>query len=330
MDRRTFGGALVLTTVGMTGIARAQPTRRVHRIGIIVSAGPPSELIGPEPQSTSVSALLRGLRELGYVYGRDFLTEVRSAEGLPARFPILAAELVRLKVDVIVAPQPPLAVLRKATSTIPVVMASASNPIGEGLVQSLGHPGGNFTGLSSQSSDLMGKRLELLKELVPATPLVAVVWERDNLDGLRAVEAAAQERGWKLLALEVGNAGELERAFAAATAARAGALLVAGGGTLLGGRQRVAELAISNRLPSIYSLRLYVDAGGLMSYAADPYDAFRRAAFFVDKILKGAKPADLPVEQPTKFELVINLKTANALGLTIPQSLLRRADEVIR
>ena len=330
MDRRTFGGGLVLAMLAVTGAAHAQPARKVHRIGILVSAGTSSDMIGPEPRNPSISALLRGLRELGYMYGRDFVTETRGGEGIPAQFPVLAAELVRLKVDVIVAPQPPLFALKQATSTIPVVMAGASDPVGDGFVRSLGHPGGNFTGLSSQSGDLMGKRLELLKELVPATSLMAVLWEPNTGAGWHAVEAAARERGWKLLALEVRNAGEFERAFAAATDAHAGALLVVSGGTLLGGRRRVAELAARNRLPAIYSLRLYVDAGGLMSYAADSSEAFRRAAVFVDKILKGAKPADLPVEQPTKFELVINMKTAKTLGLTIPQSLLLRADEVIQ
>jgi putative ABC transport system substrate-binding protein len=330
VDRRTFSAGLILATLGVTGTAFTQPARKIHRIGIIVSSGKTSELIAPEPLSASVSALLRGLRELGYTYGQDFLIEARTAEGIPARFPVLAAELVRLKVDVIVAPPPPLSAIKQATSTIPVVMAGAIDPVADGLVQSLGHPGGNFTGLSGQSADLMGKRLELLKELVPAAPLVAVLLESKTGAGWHAVEAAARERGWKLLPLEVRNASEVESAFAAAIHAHAGALFVMGGASLLADRQRVAGLAARNRLPAIYPQRLFVDAGGLMSYAADPNEAFRRAAFFVDKILKGAKPADLPVEQPTKFELVINKRTAKTMGLSIPISLMLRADEIIQ
>ena len=221
-----------------------------------------------------------------------------------------------------------LPALKQATSTIPIIMLGAVDPVGEGLVQSLGHPGGNFTGLSNQSVELTGKRLELLKELVPAAAPVAVLWDRTAVLSWQAAEAAARERGWKLLSLEVRDAGELEGAFKAATGARAGALLVMGGLAFPQAR-RITELAARSRLPAMYPGRSYVEAGGLISYSADLIEIWRRGAVFVDKILKGAKPGDLPVEQPTKFELVVNLRAAKALGLTIPPSILLRAAQVI-
>ena len=221
-----------------------------------------------------------------------------------------------------------LPALKQATSTIPIVMVSG-DPVGQGYAQSLGHPGGNFTGLSLQSLELTGKQLELLKELVPGAAPVAVLWE--SLAGWQAAAAAARERGWKLLSLKIRDAGETEGAFRAATDARAGALLMYAPGLLWGHHvRRVVDLAAKSRLPVMYPYRLYVEGGGLISYATDLIEIWRRMAVFVDKILKGAKPADLPVEQPTKFELVINLKTAKALNLTIPPSLLGRADEVIQ
>jgi putative ABC transport system substrate-binding protein len=219
--------------------------------------------------------------------------------------------------------------LKRATSTIPVVMAGAVDPIGQGLVQSLAHPGGNFTGLSLQGV-AVGKRLELLKELIPGAALVAVLWDREAVASWQAAEAAARERGWKLLSLEIRDAGDIEGAFRAATGARAGALLVIGSGRTFPEARRIAELAARARLPAMYGLRAHVEAGGLVSYGANLNEIWRRAAVFVDKIFRGAKPADLPVEQPTKFELVINLKAAKALGLRIPQSLLSRADELIQ
>jgi ABC-type uncharacterized transport system substrate-binding protein len=291
-------------------------------------------VVGPEPQFPAVNALLRRLRELGWVYGEHFVTEPRGGEGRPQRFPSLAAELVRLQVDVIVAGGPTLPALKQATSTIPIVMAgSPTDPVREGFVQGLGHPGGNFTGLTIQTVEVTGKRLELLKELLPTSALVAVLWDRSHHEALlswQAAEAAARERGWKLLSLEVRDAGEIEAALRAATGARAGALLMVAGGLLIPQARRIAELAARSRLPAMYPLRLYVEAGGLMSYSADLVEIWRRAAVFVDKILKGAKPTDLPIEQPTKFDLVINLKAAKGLGLTIPQSVLLRADEVIQ
>jgi putative ABC transport system substrate-binding protein len=208
-------------------------------------------------------------------------------------------------------------------------MAGAVDPVGDGLVQSLGHPGANFTGLSNQGVELTGKRLELLRQLVPTAALVAVLWDRFSLPQWRAAEAPARERGWKLLSLEVRDAGEIEGAFKAATSARAGALLVLGSGLFFPQARRIAELAARSRIPAMYGSRPYVEAGGLIAYGADLSEIWRRAAVFVDKILKGAKPADLPVEQPSKFELLVNLRAAKSLGLTVPPSLLLRADQVI-
>jgi putative tryptophan/tyrosine transport system substrate-binding protein len=331
MDRRAFNMALLGAAVVWP--QAAQPARKIPRIGVLTTAGPTSIMIGPEPRNTSVKALLHGLRDLGYVYGQDFVTEPRGGESEPERFPALAYELVRLRVELIVAPGPMLPWLKEATSTMPTVMAGASDPVAEGYIQSLSHPGRNFTGLSNQSVEMIGKRLELLKELVPGGEPVAVLWGQQSLAGWQAAEDAARERKWQLLSLEIREAGEeageIERAFTRATEARAHALLVLAGGFLFGRARQVALLAAKSRLPAMYPLRAFVEAGGLISYAANLNDIWQRAAVFVDKILKGANPADLPVEQPTKFELVINGKTARALGLTIPPRLLARADEVI-
>ena len=328
IDRRSIlAGFAALATARVAG---AQPTRKVYRIGILGSTAT-ADMVGREPRNPTVEALLRGLRDLGYVYGQHFVTEPRGSEGKPERYAELAAELARLPLDVIVAAGPSLPALKQATSTIPVVMTASGDPVSEGLVQSLGRPGGNFTGLSSQSLDTTGKRLALLKELVPGTAAVAVLWDQSIFQYWQQAEAAARERGWKLLSFEIRDAGEIERAFKAATAARAGAVLMFGSGLFTFTQARhIVDLAAGSRLPVMYSLRPFVEAGGLISYGADIVDLWRRAAVFVDKILKGAKPANIPVEQPTKFELVINLKTAKALGITMPQTLLLRADEVIR
>jgi putative ABC transport system substrate-binding protein len=329
MDRRAFIGSLALVILAMPRGAAAQSARKVYRIGIL-SVGPTTSLVGPKPQSASAIAFLRGMGELGYVYGQHFVTESRGTEGKPERAVILAAELVPLQLDVIVAAGPTLSALKQATTTIPIVMAAASDPVGSGYVQSLGHPGGNFTGLSLQATETTGKRLELLKEIVPGSAPVAVIWNRSGVADWSAAQAAARERGWKLLSLEIRDADEFKTALSAATEARAGAVLVFAASILFPHARRVAELAAVSRLPAIYDLRPYVEAGGLISYGPNIIDIWRRSAVYVDKILKGATPADLPIEQPTKFELVINLKTAKALGLTIPQSLLLRADEVIQ
>lgn len=329
MDKRAFIGTIALGALAVGRVARAQPARRVYRIGIL-GHGLRSEFSGPQPRSPPVNALLRRLGELGYVYGEHFVTEPRGSEGKPGRFPGLAAELVRLQVDVIVAAGGTLAALKQVTATIPIVMAAGSDPVAEGLVQSLGHPGGNFTGLSHQRTETTGKRLELLKELVPGAAPVAVLWEPSGVLSWQEADAAARARVWKLLSLQIRSASELEVAFKKATDARAGSLLVLTGEIAYPHRQRIVDLAAASRLPAMYDLRPFVEAGGLISYGADLNEIWRRAAGFVDKILKGAKPADLPTEQPTKFDLVVNLKAAKALGLGIPQSVLLRADDVIR
>ena len=329
ISRRTFVGTVSISLLAAPAGARAQPARKVYRIGILSVGATTSDLVGPEPRHSTLGAFLRGLRELGYVYGEHFVTEPRGGESGPGRYPVLAAELVRLQVDVIVASGPTLPALKQATSTVPIVMGGAEDPVGQGLAQSLGRPGGNLTGLSNQAVDTSAKRLELLKELVPEAALVAVLWDAGSRRNWLAAEASARERGWKLLSVEVRDAGELEAAFKKAAGARTGALLVFAGGLLYARTRRIAELAARNRLPAMYAFRPQIEAGGLIGYGADIDDIWRRAAVFVDKILKGAKPADLPVEQPTKFELLINLKAAKSIGLTIPPSVLARADRVI-
>jgi ABC-type uncharacterized transport system substrate-binding protein len=330
MDRRAFIASFVLGALAVPRTAPTQPARKAHRIGILSSRSTTAEMVGAQPQDPLINALLRGLRELGYVYGEHFLTEPRGGEGKPERFSGLAAELVHLPVDVIVASGPMLPALKQATSTIPVVTTGSGDPVAAGYVQSLARPGGNITGLSLQIRETDGKRLELLKELVPGAAPVAVIWDpRIGRNSFQNAESAAQGRGWRLLSLEIRDAGEIEKAFKTATGAHAGALLVAPSGLPDAHARRIAELAAKSRIPTMYAFRFYVEAGGLISYGVDLIENYRRAAAFVDKILKGAKPADLPIEQPTKFELVINMKTAKALGLTIPQTLLLQANEII-
>ena len=326
MKRRTLIGASGLLLTGRA--AFAQPVRKVQRIGVLV-ASPAADFSGPQPVLSQARALLRGLGELGYVYGQHYVTEVRSAEGNFGRMPAVAAELAGLGVDVILAAGPTLIALKAATSTVPIVMSAGIDPVGDGLIQSLSHPGTNFTGLSHQFADGAGKLLELLKELVAGAAPVAVLWDRGSRSSWETAQAAARSRGWKLQSLEIKGPGEIEAAFKSATDARAGALLVLTGHFAYANRQRITELATRNRLPAMFELRPYVDAGGLISYGADLVDIWRQSARFVDKILKGAKPADLPVEQPTRFELIINLKAAKAMGLTIPTALRLRADELI-
>src|ERR1700704_5438177 len=276
-----------------------------------------------------------GLRELGWVVGQNVAIEPRWAEGRFERLPDLAAELVQLKVDVIVASvtQASLAA-KRATATIPIVMVGVGDPLGSGLVDSLARPGGNVTGPSSMLAEASAKQLALLKETVPMASPVAVLWNPANpvwqAAALRQTEVAARAMGLRLQLLEARGPDELEGAFAAMTRERAGALFVPADIIFVRHAQQMADLAARHRLPAMYGFREHVEAGGLMSYAASFSVIFRRAATFVDKILKGAKPADLPVEQPTKFEFVVNLKTAKALGLTVPPSLLARADEVIQ
>jgi putative ABC transport system substrate-binding protein len=319
--------SLVLLFVPLAG--DAQPPGKVFRIGLLAN----------EPDTTPAGSLIwggliQGLRDLGYVEGQNITIERRFSEGKYERLPDLAADLVRLKVDVIVTggTQPPFEA-KHATRTIPIVMANHGDPVGSGLVASLARPGGNVTGLSSLAPELVGKQLELLKEIVPRISRVAVLWNPTNqthLLSLGEVKVAARSLGVQLQILEARGPDDFESAFATMTRERVGALLVLADGMFFVHRTRIAILAAKQRLPAMFTVREHVDAGGLVVYGPSLRDNFRRAAAYVDKILKGAKPADLPVEQPMKFELVVNLKTAKALGLTIPQSILIRADHVIQ
>jgi len=304
--------------------AEAQEATHVYRIGLLNSA-----------PTSRVEALRQSLRERGYVEGQNLVIESRYAEGSVERFPDLAAELVRLKVDVMVAGGPAVRAAQHATRTIPIVMAGANDPVGEGFVASLAHPGGNITGLSLLGAELPGKRLEILKELVPPSARIAVLANPANArygSVMHNLTVAAQALGFHLHVVEIRRADELDTAFAAMTQARADALVVVDDGVLLssslGGR--IVDLAAKSRLPAIYIAKFHVEAGGLMSYGASFPDIWRRAATYVDKILKGAKPADLPIEQPIKFEFAINLKTAKALGIAFPPTLLIQADEVFQ
>jgi putative tryptophan/tyrosine transport system substrate-binding protein len=327
VDRRAFIGTLAGGLLAAPLAAEAQQADKMARIGwlaVNLAAFPHVR-----------EAFLQGLRDLGHVEGRNVVIEYRSAEGKSERLPALAAELVALKVDVIVAPSTPEALAAKqATRTLPIVFAVAADPVASGLVTGLAQPGGNVTGLSILAPELIGKRLEQLTQAVPGVSRVAVLWQpgalgkRTEQDMLKGAEATAGALGVRLQSVEVRSPADFDRAFSDMTRARAGALIVLPS-PIFSERRHLVDLAAKNRLPAVYTWREYVDAGGLMSYGPDLADMLRRAATYVDKILKGAKPADLPIEQPTKFELVINLKTAKALGLTIPQSLLQRADQVI-
>ncbi|HEX9455742.1 MAG TPA: ABC transporter substrate-binding protein [Candidatus Binatia bacterium] len=321
--------SLVLTIALMISgaIAEAQQPNKIPRLGYLAAST-------PSANSTRVDAFRQGLRELGYVEGKNIVIEFRFAEGKLDRVPALAAELVRLKVDVIVTAGPTdTRAAKEATNTIPIVMTQDSDPVGSGFVASLARPGGNITGLSTLSPELSGKQLELLKETVPKLSLIAVLetsTEPGNAQALREVELAAEAFKVKLQYLDVRAATDIDAAFRAASKGRAEALLVLGSPILNAQRRQIIDLAVKSRLPTIYGKPEYVEDGGLIYYGTNYNDLFRRAATYVDKILKGAKPADLPVEQPTKFELVINLKSAKQIGLTIPQSVLYRADKVIK
>ena len=289
MRRRAVIVGLATLTVRRT--AFTQPVaRKVYRIGMLGIASAAADMAGPEPRNPASNALLIGLRELGYVYAEHFVTEPRSPEGQVERFPGLVAELVRLQVDVIVAAGPALAALKQGTSTIPIVMAGAEDPVGLGVVKSLAHPGTNFTGLSNQAVELTVKRLELLKEIAPGVAPVAVLWDPASRLSWQAADTAARQRGWRLRPFEVRDLGEIEAAIKTAADARAGALLPVGGLVFRHAR-RIAELAARSRLPAMYSNRLQVGDEGLISYGADLNVIWRRAAIFVDKILKGANPA---------------------------------------
>jgi putative ABC transport system substrate-binding protein len=327
VDRRAFlAGAATLLAAPLA--AGAQQAAKIARIGYL------STDLAANPHTHE--AFRQGLRDLGYVEGRNVVIEYRDAEGKFERLPALAAELVALEVDVIVAGGNSLArAAKQATRTLPIVFAAVSDPVASGLVTSLARPGGNVTGASILSSELVGKRLELLTQAVPGVSRVAVLWlpgalgERTEKDMLKEAEVAAGALGVRLQVVEAREPADLDRAFSDMTRARADALTVLPSLMFLRERRRLVDLAAKHRLPAVYTVKEYVDAGGLMAYAPNLADVFRRAATYVDRILKGAKPADLPVQQSTKFELIINLKTAKALGLTIPPSLLARADQVI-
>jgi len=294
-------------------------------------------LFGSTPAATAqnIEAFRQGMRELGYVEGKTFVLELRYGEARAERIAEFARELVGLKVDVIVASTDVvIAAVKRETQTIPIVMAISSDPVGTGFVVSLARPGGNVTGNSTISPELSGKRLELLREIVPRLSRLAFLWNPDLRGALldyNQTEGAARSLGLQLQSAEVVRAEDFDRAFSAITKERAQALIVPGVNPVaFANRDRIASFAQSNRLPSMYGQREFVDAGGLISYGHSAPDMFRRAATYVDKILKGRKPADLPVEQPKKFELVINLKTAKQIGLTIPPNVLARADKVIK
>ena len=325
--RRGCVVALVILALGVLAAplaADAQPAGKVPRIGIL----------NPGSPSSIHDRLREGLRDLGYVEGQNLVIEYRWAEGKDDRLPDLAAELVRLKVDLIVADGTPATLAAKrATSTIPIVMTSTGDPIRTGLVASLARPGGNITGISLFAPEVVGKQLELLKEVVPKLARVAVLRNPDNPVSaflLREAEVAARVLRVQVQILEVRNTNDFERAFSTMTREHADALLVLGDFLFVLHRTRLADLAAKRHLPMMFGSREIAAAGGLMAYGPNLGDVFYRAATYIDKILKGAKAAELPVEQPMKFVLVVNLRTAKALGLTIPQSVLVRADEVIK
>jgi putative ABC transport system substrate-binding protein len=327
MERRTFIGVITGGLLAAPLAAEAQQAARVPRVGFLgnSTAALEANLVGP---------FREGLRDLGYLEGRNLLIEYRWAEGKYERFPALIAELIALKVDVIVTAGTPASLaVRKATTSIPLVMVAVGDPVGTGLVASLARPGGNITGLTSISAELEGKRLELLRQVIPKLSSIAVLWNPASVWAVGAekeVQAAAKVLRMRVLSLQVRAPEDFDNAFASILRDRPGALLVLADRLFLHNRARIVDFEAKHRLPGVYAYRELVEAGGLMSFGPSYAGMHRRAAYYVDKILKGAKPADLPVEQPATFELVINLKAAKALGLTIPPSMLQRADEIIQ
>ena len=330
MDRRTFIGGIACNLVIASPIAFAQPAGKVYRIGYLSIGSASTTYTRP------LEAFRQGLRELGWEEGRNLLIEYRFAEGRADRLPALADELVRLKVDLIVAsPTPSALAAKNATRTIPIVGMSLTEPVAVGLVPSLARPGGNVTGLTyGVDTEIFGKQLQLLKEVIPNVRSVAVLTNPGGSPAqplvMESVKSAARSLGLPLQILEVRESGEFDAAFATMVKERAGALLLSGDALFFVHRHRLADLALKNGLPSMSTQSQWVEAGGLMSYAPSFPDLWRRAATYVDRIFRGARPADLPIEQPTKFELVVNMKTAKTLELTIPQSILARADVVIQ
>ena len=318
---------LIVVLFALCGSAQAQQPAKVPRIGYLAASS-------LSTIASRIDAFKQGLSDLGYVEGKTIVIEWRSAEGKLDRLPALAAELVRLKVDVVVtsaSTQTPVA--KAATSTIPIVMAQDGDPVAAGFVASLARPGGNITGLSTLSPEVSGKRLELLKEIIPKLSRVAVFGSSNNpgnTQSLKEIEVAAGAFKLQLQFLNVLGPENIETVFQAASRGHADAVLVLAGPVVFSQRRQVADLAVKSRLPATYPRQEFVEAGGLVTYGVNITDLHRRAATYVDKILKGAKPADLPVEQPTKFELIVNLKAAKQIGLTIPPNVLARADKVIR
>jgi len=321
---------IAVTLLAVAVIAEAQQPKKVPRIGYLSS-------LDPARESSRAEAIRLSLRELGYIEGQNIAFEYRYAALKQDRYPELAAELVRLKVDIIVVAGgvPAIRAAKNATKTIPIVMVgSGADPVEFGLVESLARPGGNLTGITNLGGELGGKRLELLKEAVPRVARVAVLYDPSSLASVRELKGGLPDVARALTltvqSWEVRDKDSFERVFTAVSKWRPDGLYVPPGPLINPNRKQIVGFALKSRLPSMYSIREPVNAGGLMSYGADEADSYRRVAYYVDRILKGAKPADLPVEQPTKFELVINLKTAKQIGLTIPPEVLARATKIIR
>ena len=327
MTKKIILLALCSLLLAPCSAVEAQQPTKIPRIGYVSPSG------DPDTPGTHVEAFRQGLRDLGYIEGKNILVEYRYQEGKPDRRDSVVAELVQLKVDVLVLGSlPAIRAAKQATKTIPIVMVTTQDPVATGLIDSLARPGGNVTGLTRLTRELSGKRLELLKEAVPGISRVgALLSAQQSRDDFKWYEAPARALKIQLQLLEVRASNpDFNAAFQTAAKGHANALITIRGSVLIRYTKRIADLAIQNRLPSMHEESEFVEAGGLMSYSASDAESFRRAAYYVDRILKGAKPADLPVEQPTKFELVINLKTAKQIGLTIPQWVLTRADRVIR
>jgi putative tryptophan/tyrosine transport system substrate-binding protein len=330
MRKTAFGFTLSTLLLALSFAVQAQQPKKIPRIGYLSGVDPAAE-------SDRAEAIRLALRELGYIEGQNIAIEYRYAEGKPDRFHQLAAEVVRLQVDIIVVAggNRIIPAIKNATKTIPIVMTGPGlDPVEAGFVESLARPGGNVTGITILNTELGGKRLELLKEAVPKIARVAVLYDPANRTSILSVKevlpAAARALGLTVRSWEVRDTGGFEKVFAALSKQRPDGLYLLGGGLMNANEKRIVGFALKSRLPSMYFSREFVDAGGLMSYGADRADSYRRIAYFVDRILKGAKPADLPVEQPTKFEFVINLKTAKQIGVTIPPNVLARADRVIK
>ena len=322
--------AFIVTLAGCLHFAALTPYAQAAKVWRIGFLGPRPPTVDPE-LAGMLAAFHQGMREFGYIEGRDYTFEARYAQGRNERYPELARELVRRRVDLIlVSGGTGASAARRATATIPIVFVAVSDPVGEGLIASLARPRGNVTGLTSITAELNAKRVELLREVAPAMSSVGVLWVSGQVAALSGVEAAARAYGIQVHASEMRSVGEAEAALAQVQSEHPGGLIVFDQSAILNVSQRIVAFTSRTRIPAIYQSRRLPDAGGLMSYGPSSTDQYRRAAGYVDKIIKGAKPGELPVEQPTKLELVINLKTAEAVGLTIPQSLLLRADEVIQ